>query len=124
MSWYVKNNEGRYLDVWGGPALPGEVATPRWVTREDATPFTRRHLAYAAAGKYAEARVVRVFRKGQRPIPETPAMQEREAIAKWIEADEGSGIPAELAKEIRNGDHHKTWTQRVEEHHGVCADRQ
>jgi hypothetical protein len=60
MKWYVKDTAGLYLDVWGGPALPGEQSRPRWVTREDATTFTRRHLAYAAAGKYPSATVVRV----------------------------------------------------------------
>lgn len=60
MKWYVKDPAGLYLDVWGGPALPGEQAHPRWVSREDATVFTRRQYAYAAAGQRPDARVVRV----------------------------------------------------------------
>jgi hypothetical protein len=59
--WYVKDHAGLYLDVWGGPALPDTIARPRWVGhRDDATAFTRRQYAYAHAGKYADAIVVRV----------------------------------------------------------------
>lgn len=59
--WYVKSHERFYLDVWGGPALPGEPSNPRWVgSRESATAFTQRHHAYAAAGKYPNSIVVRV----------------------------------------------------------------
>jgi hypothetical protein len=41
--------------------------------------------------------------------------REREAIAAWIEADNGSWTPSVLAAQIRRGDHHKSWSQLVAE---------
>jgi hypothetical protein len=59
------------------------------------------------------------FAAAQRP--ETPsAADERERIAAWVEADEGSWTPQKLAAEIRNGEH---WGREMtdEEYYAFAA---